>query len=382
MEPMETMEPSTGAGAPGLSFSYTPSPGEMLRATWASILRGSAWRWMLGCFVAFVGIPGVVGLLGGDSLGDALVYVLACLAFVAVALPVVGWWVVRRTLRSNPAMLQPHRIELERDGYRLRGPSMDVRRTWAVIARMVETRAFFLFFLGPSQAFYLPKRSVPPERLDEVRAFIEERLRAPAPPPPAAGAPSPSEPPRGEEAVLRTTYTLDEREMVRAARDIGRGTPGAWKWAAFFVGMPVLLMWLSLRSGATLGEAVLTNAFWVILFPAYLLLAAPLVARWEVRAQLRAGAFAGPQSMAMTAGGVLVSSAAGESRIPWEGIVSARETREFLLLYFNRRQALFIPLRAVAEGDLPAARALLRARLPGRVRVREAPSTYPRKHRR
>jgi hypothetical protein len=388
MESVERMEPSTRAGAPAFSFAYTPSEREHFHALWANARHGRGGRWVAGILAAVGVIPVALGVLSGDSPGDPLRYLLVYVVLATVAMVAAAWWAVRRALRSNPTLMRPHQIEIGMDGYRLRGPSMDIRRAWEGIVRVVETRRFFLLFQGPNQAFFLPKNLVPEERLDELRAFVEERLRAAAEPRPASEAPprdegARDEASRPEDVVLQATYTLDAPELVRATRDISRGTAGSWAWPAFLLLMPVLLVWLGMRSGDTLGRAVLENAFWVILLPAYLLVIGPYLIRREARALLRGGrGFAGAQTVEITGEGVLASGAAGESRIPWEGIVKARETDEFLLLYLSRSQALFIPLRAVAEGDLPAVRALIRARLPGRVRVREAPSTYPRKHRR
>lgn len=357
------------ASAPPLVFRCAPTPGEQFRAGWATLRHGRHGGILAAAGMAVVLLFPVAAYLRFGASGAA--WALVALAWILALVTVNGYWHARRRMRSNPAFTSEHVHELAPEGYRVRTPTGDRLVAWEGIVRTAESREFFLLYPGRAHAFFFPKRAVPPDRLDEVRAFLAAHAGRAGTADPAPLA-SPAD--ASAAGLVSVTFQYDEPEAYRATYSVAaRGWPGWIRWIVWLglVLVPVLVVWIDVSSGDTVREALRENAGPVIM--AGSIVAGLLLERWGVRQVLRGSLGAGPQTIVLAEDGVRGANAATASSAGWESILQARETPEFVLLYYGHKQAAAIPKRAIAEGDLPRLRALLRAHVRGPVHLADDP---------
>jgi|GEM_PF-2061233 len=361
------------ASAPPLVFRCAPTPGERFRASWATLRHGRHGGILAAAGLAVVLLLPVAGYVRSGASGAA--WALVALAAILAIVTVNGYRQARRYMRSTPAFTAEHVHELAPEGYRVRTPTGDRLVAWEGIVRTAESRDFFLLYPGRAHAFFLPRRAVPPDRLDEVRAFLAAHAgRAGTGASPAGPAPiAPPEAALVGESVS-VTFQYEEREAYRANAAVAAPRWSGWIGWIVCIGLilvPVLVVWIDISSGATVAEALRENVGPIIM--AGFLMAGLLLERWGVRQVLRGSLGAGPQTITLAEDGVRSANAATASRAGWESIIQARETPEFLLLYVAHQQATAIPRRAIAEDDLPRLRALLRAHVRGPVHLADDP---------
>jgi hypothetical protein len=97
-------------------------------------------------------------------------------ALALVGLPVASYLRVWFHHRNNRVLQNPQTMELTANFLSIRGAFNNAQLDWRAIVRVLETRRFFLFFVGKNVAHFLPKDAVPPTQLAELRSRLAEWL--------------------------------------------------------------------------------------------------------------------------------------------------------------------------------------------------------------
>jgi len=171
------------------------------------------------------------------------------------------------------------------------------------------------------------------------------------------------------------SYESDFWTQYRATRAVVSRTLGTVLGYTFFVGVPLLtLIAMGLTDYDLTSPAAFGLPAWTIL-PAglfFMVVFLPLVHAlnvWSYRRRNRS--VAGKHIVTLADEGIAVKGESFETRLKWDAILKASETKEFFLLYIAPRWAHFIPKVAVGPAvNLNAVRSLLQDKLGARSRLR------------
>ncbi|RIV91896.1 YcxB family protein [Aurantiacibacter xanthus] len=105
-------------------------------------------------------------------LGAGLGAILMVVAIWAVSHFVTIPWQVRRIYRESAALRERVEIVCDKEAVRFVQASGNWRLKWAEVARWDETDAIFCLFPNRAMAHLLPKRDLPPELIDYIRARL------------------------------------------------------------------------------------------------------------------------------------------------------------------------------------------------------------------
>jgi hypothetical protein len=174
---------------------------------------------------------------------------------------------------------------------------------------------------------------------------------------------------------------FDPAEHYRASQAIARLTGDRWWTYSLAFGFPLLLTGWSLGWHLIEGSPleIDSGAIWPwLFFPLFSFVVIPALTRWQLRRAVRqAPALHGELVRVVTDEGVEARANGVSSAFSWPSIIRAVETREFFVLFYAKKCAYYIPLRAVPVGDLAPLRAVLRTRLGPRVQLIGRPSAPP-----
>jgi hypothetical protein len=92
-------------------------------------------------------------------------------------LPVSQWRASRTLLARDKSAIGPQERIIDETGLHTRGNGVVLDLPWHVLARVIETDAFFLFFHNKDSAGYLPKRVLSPEGIVSAREFIRNGMK-------------------------------------------------------------------------------------------------------------------------------------------------------------------------------------------------------------
>lgn len=179
---------------------------------------------------------------------------------------------------------------------------------------------------------------------------------------------------------MRFTFDYDRAEFVRAYHATNRHSESKLlRRGPLVVG--VLAALAAVGGFAIHGEWgvflmrlvpwLLIIAIWMLLFSRFL---GPTVARqYEKQQEARH-----PHGAAFDDDGYEATTAAGTTRRHWPAIRRAVETPEFLLMYFSKQWAYYLPKRAIPSDDeLRAVRRLLREKLGARAELLDDSAPRP-----
>lgn len=86
----------------------------------------------------------------------------------------------RRFARESPDARHPLTVGVGAEGIEVASFSTSGRLSWNGIHRVVETPEFFLFYINPRQAHYLPKHAIPSaDELGEIRRIARSHATCP-----------------------------------------------------------------------------------------------------------------------------------------------------------------------------------------------------------
>jgi hypothetical protein len=124
-----------------------------------------------------------LSLLTGQTLQSALlknlVWIIVLPLFGYVGVPVLNKWETAKLLRANPSLGGTQELVLTVEGISMTTIAGASLIRWSALVRIAETREFFLFYVLPARAYFLPIAAIPNEDLAGVRAFIASHATSP-----------------------------------------------------------------------------------------------------------------------------------------------------------------------------------------------------------
>ena len=164
--------------------------------------------------------------------------------------------------------------------------------------------------------------------------------------------------------TIRITYRLTFGEMYRASLAMSGRSVLGWLVLIIFAGQGLYIASVYARSARA---PVVLTVFVILVGLAVL----PLMNAVTVFVALRTKRTL-PAVCTFTAGpnGISLSDGISSTKVVWSSLHHVVETRRFLLVYFSRLEAVFVPVRAVTEaGQLEELNKLLARNAPGRTRL-------------
>jgi len=113
----------------------------------------------------------------------------------------------------------------------------------------------------------------------------------------------------------------------------------------------------------TLGEAAAAGGLWVSVLACWGLafVGFPLLRYWNAQGVTRDNpALRGTCEFEFGPDGLVTRTGITESKLGWEAVLEVVETDKFLLFFFSRQCAYFLPKRAIPPDELPVLRGFLR----------------------
>ncbi len=162
-----------------LRFAFRPTP-EHARASTIVLRR----KWGFWIFIAVlllvVAAPVLLAALKGypaTQIIASLVPYLLIFGVLLLGMPLWQRWALRRVYRTTPSLQQEQRHEFSEEGFRLSNPLSNTLIRWDALVDAIETREFFLLYISPSIAYFLPKRAVATQtELRELRVLLRAQL--------------------------------------------------------------------------------------------------------------------------------------------------------------------------------------------------------------
>jgi YcxB-like protein len=129
-----------------------------------------------------VAVPAVVNWGGEDQVRDAtqnawivLIVLVFLFLYASYALPYTA---ARSSFKNNVAMRNPIHYSFSDGGVKTESATGCSDRLWIGVARVRETREFFLLYLSNTMAFPIPKRAFNGEHeIQEFRALVQRNVR-------------------------------------------------------------------------------------------------------------------------------------------------------------------------------------------------------------
>ena len=165
---------------------------------------------------------------------------------------------------------------------------------------------------------------------------------------------------------VSVTFDFDPAEHYRATRAVTNRT--RWRWLPLGVSVWLVLVvaftiWFAGRKGLALRPVLVGLAPWVALILLWLV-AIPVGQRWaSSRVARKDPSLEGPQERTVDESGYHSNGNGVRVDVPWHILHSVRETAEFLLFFYNRNTAYYIPKRVMSPDELARTRVLARLSL-------------------
>ena len=160
-------------GIPMVEVTFSPSRGDLTRATWFVFFR--SWR-VLGLLLANVVIFGVaIGFAAGGGIARILAVMLIYLVFVAALAALRIAVISRRSAATELRKLTVSALGITREG-----PSETVHRPWSEIGRVYLTGRGYIVTVPKRRALYFIPRAAFNTSSDSDRflALVPQKLSA------------------------------------------------------------------------------------------------------------------------------------------------------------------------------------------------------------
>jgi YcxB-like protein len=138
-------------------------------------------RWSRRIFISIMVLMALVVLLEsvtrpGLETARSLLPLLVLIAMWIGVLWILPWWTMRRQFLQQPGAHGPRALALDDAGahWKWSGGSSDVE--WKNYIRSVEGKNQILFYTSPACFNILPKRSMSPQQLDEIRELLKQNI--------------------------------------------------------------------------------------------------------------------------------------------------------------------------------------------------------------
>lgn len=161
-----------------LAFEISLDPAETVRAS-REITRRARSSTYLQAVVFWLCLGGAfflafnVGFVAIEILG----VVFALLGLYALFWPMIQRTRLRRYYKNTPALSGPQRYNFTEDGLLLANDGSETLIRWPSVLEAAETREFFLVYYSKKCAYYLPKRVMHSDDVEnDLRAFLHAKL--------------------------------------------------------------------------------------------------------------------------------------------------------------------------------------------------------------
>jgi len=141
--------------------------------------RWSLWRQLAGGAVGACALMTLVMAVVNPTMRATALLIAVMSAFWVSILLLRGVLSAYQFKKLNPPGHREIMIGLNVDGFRTATFVGRVNINWPAIKRVVETSAFFLFYVTGTAAYYVPKRVIPANQLPGVRELVRERVAPP-----------------------------------------------------------------------------------------------------------------------------------------------------------------------------------------------------------
>ena len=139
--------------------------------------RLRALRWLLLVLPVLVY---AVSSARGASQSAALLWALATIVSVAAALfwlaPLAARLRIRRDFHRYPEFRGPVSYELTGEGFRFTTPASQLQLAWDAFTAAHEDPAFVYLDVGSSASYFIPKRALSQDALEQLRSVIVTNL--------------------------------------------------------------------------------------------------------------------------------------------------------------------------------------------------------------
>ena len=161
-------------GMVDFTVRYEPTSDEVARALHQGLKRQLATIYRV--LPAVLVVAGLVCILA-----DAAIMGVGMLV-AAVAAPLAGTWMLRRTARRQLTYLcAPTTLRVTGDGYECRTDQYATTMQWSIFTRVTTTAEFWLFFTNGQLVAFLPKRAFDSEQQAALCDFLTARQHAGTP---------------------------------------------------------------------------------------------------------------------------------------------------------------------------------------------------------
>jgi hypothetical protein len=133
--------------------------------------------WALFLFVLLLALMFVVGifLVAHDlaTIGWIWLAMSAALGFAVYEVPRIQ---IRRALRRNPSLHGEVVLALHDQGIESTFATGKSQLLWGAFTKCKETTYFFVLYMSPHRASFIPKRVMTPQQIEELRALLRSRI--------------------------------------------------------------------------------------------------------------------------------------------------------------------------------------------------------------
>ena len=174
--------------------------------------------------------------------------------------------------------------------------------------------------------------------------------------------------------LYKWVFEFDEREHIDAGRAITKFASNAYWRKLAIVAWSILVLLTLLLAATNASDSGFFNALWLLMI-LIVTLALPWLQGVMGARQFKKLNPEGHRTLtfAIDDDGVRSTSFVGESKLRWQAVHHAVETREFFLFYVTKNVAHYLPKRVIAPAELFEVRKTMLGQVPAaRVRVFQA----------
>jgi len=139
-------------------------------------------RWLGWGLAALALVFGFLNYWTAAGHASVLSVFLNMLPWIAVGaawlamIPYSQWRAARKLTSRDASVRGPQERAVDAAGFHTRGNGVALDIPWHAMARGVETGTFFFFFYNKRCAYYVPKRVLNAQQLDETRSLMRQEL--------------------------------------------------------------------------------------------------------------------------------------------------------------------------------------------------------------
>ncbi len=179
--------------------------------------------------------------------------------------------------------------------------------------------------------------------------------------------------------ALAFPFTMTQRDRYRVQRALSRRSRGAriYQWSCVLLAAltQVIAILRASRHHASIALAIAEWAPYTVFLMLWGFALIPFSQWIAARRHMKVPAIRGEWTFEIRSEGLTARGPMTTTTVSWDAIERVVETPEFLLFYYAKNCAYFLPTHAIAtEADMHAVRLIVSAHMPDRVQWREEPA--------